>query len=145
MIDDHVLEADRKSIIQERLDCWAINIDNDNHATGDFEPDNLYLHFSRRAILDYRKVKSLPKNLEKYLEKKHPGVYKSYLETQVTKDIKTIKVKKATIHSAPNKPTKMYLIKGDEVECLEEHGDWYKIRYYGKKVIEGWVRKEDVG
>ena len=27
----------------------------------------------------------------------------------------------------------MYLIKGDEVECLEEKGEWYKIRYYGKK------------
>jgi SH3-like domain-containing protein len=38
----------------------------------------------------------------------------------------------------------MYLIKGDEVEVLEEKGEWLKIRYYGKKVVEGWIKRSDV-
>jgi SH3-like domain-containing protein len=38
----------------------------------------------------------------------------------------------------------MYLIKGDEVEVLEEKGEWLKVRYYGKKIIEGWIKKSDV-
>lgn len=64
---------------------------------------------------------------------------------ELKKDVlKPILADKATIYSAPNKPTKMYLVKGDEVECLEEKESWYKIRYYGKKTIEGWVKKEDI-
>jgi SH3-like domain-containing protein len=38
----------------------------------------------------------------------------------------------------------MYLIKNDVVEVLEEQEDWLRIRYYGKKVIEGWIKKSDV-
>lgn len=51
---------------------------------------------------------------------------------------------KTFIHSLINKPTKMYLLKGDEVEIIEERGGWLKIRYYGKKTIEGWIKKSDV-
>jgi len=38
----------------------------------------------------------------------------------------------------------MYLLKNDEVEVLEEKEDWLRIRYYGKKTIEGWIKKSDV-
>jgi hypothetical protein len=57
---------------------------------------------------------------------------------------KKLSALKVYLNSIPNKPTKMYLIKGDEVEILEEKGEWLKIRYYGKKTIEGWIKKSDV-
>ena len=53
---------------------------------------------------------------------------------------------KAIIHSFPNIPTGMYLIKGDMVIVLEEREGWLKIEYEGKKkVVTGWIKKEDVG
>lgn len=51
---------------------------------------------------------------------------------------------KTIIYSSPNSPTKMYLLKGDEVEIIKEKDEWLKIRYYGKKTIEGWIKKSDV-
>ncbi|MFC0183754.1 hypothetical protein SAMN04515674_11132 [Pseudarcicella hirudinis] len=58
--------------------------------------------------------------------------------------LELIKVSKAIIYNLPNTSTQMYLIKGNEVEVLETKGDWLKIRYYGKKVVEGWIKKTDV-
>ena len=80
MIDDHALKGDSGDIIPGRLDCWAISINHDNMITGDYQPDSLYLHFSRRAILQYVKVYKLPEILEKYLEKEQPEVYQEYLK-----------------------------------------------------------------
>jgi hypothetical protein len=61
--------------------------------------------------------------------------------------IKIIKISKSIIFSKPNKPTKMYLIKGEEIEILKEDKDWFKFLYYNqksKKTIEGWIKKTDV-
>ncbi len=55
-----------------------------------------------------------------------------------------IKSGKAPIYSKPNFKTKMFLIKGDEVKILEEKDNWLKIRYYGKKAIEGWIKRSDI-
>lgn len=61
------------------------------------------------------------------------------------KDKKKVIIKNKTIiNTSLAEPTKMYLIKGDEVEILEEKGEWLKIRYYGKKTIEGWIKNSDV-
>jgi hypothetical protein len=51
---------------------------------------------------------------------------------------------KTYINSLINKSTNMYLIKDDEVEIIEEKENWLHIRYYGKKTIEGWIKKSDV-
>lgn len=56
----------------------------------------------------------------------------------------TIGVAKATIYTAPNVKSKMYLVKGDAVKITEENGKWVKIQYKGKKLIEGWLRKQDL-
>ncbi|NBB32005.1 hypothetical protein [Cellulophaga sp. BC115SP] len=61
-----------------------------------------------------------------------------------TPSLELIKVSKSIIYDSPNSPTKMYLIKGDEVEILEEKEEWLNIRYYGKKIIEGWIKKSDI-
>ncbi len=95
-------------------------------------------------VFVYNKVERLPNEYLRALYKKGKKDNKDYLKSFFNMDFKEIKIPKSIIHSAPNQPTKMYLIKGDEVEFLEEQGEWYKIRFYGKKTIEGWVRKSDV-
>jgi SH3-like domain-containing protein len=65
------------------------------------------------------------------------------------KNVAKLNFKKVTslktyINSLINKSTNMYLKKGDEVEIIEEKENWLHIRYYGKKVVEGWIKKSDV-
>ena len=57
---------------------------------------------------------------------------------------KKISFEKIKIFLTPDFDSKMYLLKGDEVEILQEKDDWLQIRYYGKKTIEGWIKKSDV-
>jgi hypothetical protein len=58
---------------------------------------------------------------------------------------------KSTLFKNPNTPTKMYLLKNDPVEVIEEKDNWFKIKYYPEKngewtgkTIEGWIKKSDV-
>jgi hypothetical protein len=50
---------------------------------------------------------------------------------------------KAFIFSEPDVTTKMYLIKDDMVEVLEETKEWLLVRFIGKTVVDGWVKKSD--
>ncbi len=59
-------------------------------------------------------------------------------------EVRKIKSIKSVIYLIPNNPLKMYLIKDDIVEIIEEKENWQHIRYYGKKVVEGWIKKSDV-
>jgi hypothetical protein len=54
-----------------------------------------------------------------------------------------ITILQSPIFSSPNIPTKMYLLKFDEVEVIAEKDNWLHIKYYGKKIVEGWIRKKD--
>jgi hypothetical protein len=56
---------------------------------------------------------------------------------------KTIQIEKSLIFSSPNIPTKMYLVKFDEVEVIAEKDNWLHIKYYEKKIVDGWIRKKD--
>ncbi|WP_072682644.1 SH3 domain-containing protein [Arcobacter sp. LA11] len=62
------------------------------------------------------------------------------------KKYKIIKLEKQYLYNQPNKnsKTKMYLIKGDKVEILEEKDDWLYILYKGKKDIKAWIPKSAV-
>ena len=85
----------------------------------------------------YYRILDLPPFILKFIKSKFPFKFKN------------IKVSITNIYISPNTPTKMYLIKGDEVEIIEEKDDWLKIRYYGngatsRKTIEGWIKKSDV-
>ncbi|MCF6190292.1 MAG: hypothetical protein L3J51_07430 [Cocleimonas sp.] len=56
---------------------------------------------------------------------------------------------KSYLYKSPNKPTKMYLIKGDKVTLLDEETDnsgqkWYFINYKGKKDLNMWIKAEAV-
>lgn len=55
-----------------------------------------------------------------------------------------IMVNKSYIFREPKKRTNSYLVKGNEVEIIKEKDNWLKIRYQGKKIIEGWIKKSDI-
>jgi hypothetical protein len=63
---------------------------------------------------------------------------------QDTIKILTIQTLKQPLYSEPQIKTKMYLIKGDKVEILEEKDDWLYILYKGKKDIKAWIPKSAV-
>lgn len=53
---------------------------------------------------------------------------------------------KATIYSkaADSAKTKMYLVKNDYVAVLKISDQWVLIEYLGKKLIQGWIKREDL-
>lgn len=59
-------------------------------------------------------------------------------------NLKMISLTKQSLYSSPNIKTKMYLVKGDKVEILEEKDDWIKILYKGKKDITAWIPKNSL-
>jgi uncharacterized protein YegJ (DUF2314 family) len=58
--------------------------------------------------------------------------------------IKQIRLDKQFLYETPAIKTKMYLVKGDEVEILEEKDDWLYILYKGKKDIKAWIPKSAI-
>ena len=57
---------------------------------------------------------------------------------------KNILSERQPLYKTPPTKTKMYLIKGDKVEILEEKDDWLYILYKGKKEIKAWIPKSAV-
>ena len=90
----------------------------------------------------YGKISKLNRRLEKNLKKKSPDVFAEYLLVTSQKEII---VPRSIIYSEPDTPTRMYLIKGDIVTVLEEKNEWVKVEYEGKKVVTGWIKRQDVG
>jgi hypothetical protein len=96
----------------------------------------------------YMKEHDLPPSFIYKLLEKYPL---SMLEKILDKTFLKIISKKAIIYSSPNRPTKMYLLKNDPVEIIEEKDNWLKIKYYPEKngewtgkTIEGWIKKSDL-
>ncbi|QFR50374.1 hypothetical protein FJR48_11810 [Sulfurimonas lithotrophica] len=77
---------------------------------------------------------------------KDENVYNKYIMKTLknTNNLKTIQPKKQPLYKSPNVKTKMYLIKGDNVEVLEEKNDWLNILYHGNKDIKAWIPKSAV-
>lgn len=59
---------------------------------------------------------------------------------------RSINKEKVYIYSNPNdtSKTKMYLIKHNYVGILKVSGQWVSIEYWGKKMIQGWIKKENL-
>ncbi|WP_044171404.1 SH3 domain-containing protein [Flectobacillus major] len=109
----------------------------------DFSTSDTSFSFSGTDIFDFNFKKNLNRETYSRIIKVLSGEQYNYFRELLyyTSYIKNIK---AYLYSNRVIPTKMYLIKGDEVEILEEKGEWLKIRYYGKKTIEGWIKNSDV-
>jgi hypothetical protein len=80
----------------------------------------------------YRRAKIIPKEILEVIKKIKSDI------------LRKVKSDKTIIYSIPVISTKMYILKNDEVEILEEKDEWLRVRYYGKKIVEGWIKKSDV-
>ncbi|MFN3785131.1 MAG: SH3 domain-containing protein [Spirosomataceae bacterium] len=101
-------------------------------------------------VFDYQKIDLLPVNVLKQLFKGWGFVNRDLFFMFTNKKIVTLN-SKSSIYQTPNKPTKMYLLKNDPVEVIEEKDNWLKIIYYPEKngewtgkTIEGWIKRSDV-
>lgn len=99
-----------------------------------------------RILNDYIELSKIQNNILKIEHENCQSKNEWKFMWRLVDEVKAKKVtsEKALLNSQPNTPTKSFLIKGDRVETLEEKGEWLKIRYYGKKIIEGWIKKSDV-
>jgi hypothetical protein len=95
-------------------------------------------------IFNFRRVKLLPNNFIKILYNQGKIDKREYLKEFLNMNMREIIIPKSNIYSISHISTQMYLVKGNEVEILESKDEWLKIRYYGKKIIEGWIKKSDV-
>lgn len=73
------------------------------------------------------------------------------IDAKLTKSLPYISCKavqrdKAYIYKSPSDTTKtkMYLIKDNFVMVKKYHGDWANIEYVGKRIIEGWIKKDSL-
>ncbi|MDI9866835.1 SH3 domain-containing protein [Flectobacillus sp. DC10W] len=113
--------------------------DDEVEMSSNYIPNKLYLNFTGKDPDVYERIREIPLFVIEALRRNEKDwlKFKSFVKFNKTSN-------KTFIYSSSKVPTKMYLIKGDEVEVLEEQGEWLKIRYYGKKTIEGWIKRSDV-
>jgi hypothetical protein len=102
----------------------------------------LWINYGK--ISTYKKIDKLPSLTLKLLYIRGTKDKHNYIKEYLNIDVKEVAASKSMLYSEPEKPTKMYLIKGDIITVLEEKEGWIKIEYEGKKLITGWVKKEDV-
>lgn len=106
------------------------------------KPNFFLFNFNGRENEYHRQIQYLPNYIIAALveNKKELSKVEVFLGTKYSK----IKVVKSYIYSLPMQKTNIYLLKDDVLEIIEEKDEWFKIRYYGKKTIEGWIKKTDV-
>lgn len=127
------------------LSCHiTYNEDIEDWAPGD---TSNYLRFYGASPDDYygyEQVTAIDDAFLLQLHKYNKVLWKQYLAFEGLKEKKVI-VKKSSIYPGADtpKPTKMYLIEGDVFVVLEEKNDRIKIRYFGKKKVEGWIKKNE--
>ena len=108
-----------------------------------FEDDNLIIEGGKLA--EYVRCTHLPLKTMRLLYLRGKRDKRNYIKEYLDIDVKEIIVPRSIIHSEPDTPTRMYLIKGDIVTVLEEKNEWVKVEYEGKKVVTGWIKRQDVG
>ena len=118
---------------------YSIEGDDEAEMPSDYTPNRLFLNFTGRDPDVYERIREIPLFVIESLRNNK----KDWEKYRLFVDFKKIN-KKVYLNIKLNQPTKMYLLKGDEVEVLEEQDDWLRIRYYGKKTIEGWIKRSDV-
>ena len=103
------------------------------------EPNRIFLFYT-----SYERIDSLTKPIVYLLYRRGKKDHQNYLKEFLDKTFTEITTSKVSIYTAPSILSKIYLLKGDLVEVLETKDVWIKIRYYGNKTIEGWIKKSDV-
>ncbi|UXP33666.1 hypothetical protein N6H18_06830 [Reichenbachiella agarivorans] len=106
--------------------------------------DSEGLYIQARHMIEYGRLERLPSKAIRYLyeagkEREHNYI-SEYLDTKAAQ----VKVDKCVIYSAPEVPTKMFMISGDVPTILEEKGDWLRFEFLGTRLVTGWIKKADV-
>ena len=104
--------------------------------------NSLWINFGKVSM--YEKIDKLPAIALKLLYLRGKQDNRDYIKEYLNIDVKEIIVPKSIIYSEPDNPTKMYLIKDDVVTITEEKDNWVKIEYFGKTLVTGWIKKEEV-
>lgn len=73
-----------------------------------------------------------------------PTIVKKEIIKLKSKKLISIKVEKSFLYDNQLRKTKNYLIKGDKIEVLKKNANYCKVRFYGNKIIEGWVNNNDI-
>ena len=107
-----------------------------------FDDDRLIIEGGKFA--EYVHLDRLPPLTMHLLYRRGRKDNRDYLKEYLNINVMQIATSQVTICSYPNIPTRMYLIKGDMVIVLEEREGWLRVEYEGKKVVTGWIKKEDV-
>ena len=102
------------------------------------------LELESTNVFFYKRIDSLPYYLYKELYNQSQKDKRDYLKEFLDMDFREITVMKAIINSSPSVPSKQYVIRGDVIQIIDRKDQWLKIRYYGSKTIEGWIKKTDV-
>ena len=117
----------------------------------EFDVKNNVLELYNSNFFYYEKVEKIPNNLVLALSVISKKIKRDLLKEHLDNDYLIIKKSKSLIYKTSKQPTKMYLLKNDPVEVLEEKDNWIKIKYYPEKngewtgkTIEGWIKKTDV-
>ncbi|MDR1227122.1 MAG: hypothetical protein LBK47_09540 [Prevotellaceae bacterium] len=120
---------------------WVNNID--LFIIKDFDCDGQEMSINGGQLVEYSKRKKLSSIALKNIYLRGMQDNRDYLKEYINIDVTEVVSSKSTIYAEPDKPTRMYLIKGDIVTVLEEKEGWIKMEYEGKKLITGWIKKED--
>ena len=107
------------------------------------QPNYFLFNFNGREYERHEQLTHLPNFIVVALLRNKKELQK--VELFLNKKYAQIKTAKSFIYTSPNVVSKMFLLKGDPLEVLEEKDDWLKIRYYAKtKTIDGWIMRSDV-
>ena len=117
---------------------------------GSAEPDEFNVAFYSDTELEYAnntvfiKLALPDKLLLRYLKKRGIKDNRDYIKELLGISFKKIKEPKVMIYSSISQISKAYLLQNDEVEVLETKDSWIRIRYYGTKVTEGWIKANQI-
>lgn len=110
-----------------------------------FECDGQNMSINGGQLVEYAKIDHLPGLALKMLYNRGKSDNRNYIKEYLDIDVSVVKASKSVIYSNPGMgATKMYLLKGDVLTVIGEKGEWLKIEYRGKKLVQGWVKKQEL-
>ncbi len=109
-----------------------------------FDCDGQNLSIGGNNIEEYIKIERLPSFALKLLYNRGKKDDINYIEDYLGIEAQEVKVEKSVIYSEPDNSTKMFFIKGDVVTVLDKKEGWLRIEFLGTRLVQGWIKAEDV-
>ncbi len=105
--------------------------------------DDETMYISGNKLVEFSRIDILPSNAIRMLYKRGLVDKIDYIEKYLNAKCAEITVNKCKIYKIPNIKSKMNFVKGDIVIISEETSKWLKVKYKGKKIVTGWIKKSD--